>query len=205
MILGRQLDCMLTPLQQAHKQQWLSNSDNLDNVTVWQSVNYTSRTWTKTESGYGQIEKESNGILTGMMMNNMYALGTHTEVVTEHKPLIPIYSSSKKPNQLCVESHRVKLLPFQYNVVLRWERQVNVTYVSWHPEKCKFTQSQIREWCVDERKDAYVNQLIEEGKQWAPVWFLMQPLQIRTLKNWPCFLKLVIKASVRNSCQSMLS
>ena len=45
----------------------------------------------KGESGYGKIKRESNGILTGMMMNKMlYTLGTQTEVVTDQEPLIPI-------------------------------------------------------------------------------------------------------------------
>ena len=108
-------------------------------------------------------ERESNGILTGMMMNKMYTLGTHTEVVTDHEPLIPIYSSSKKPNQLRVDSHRVKLLPFQYNVVFEPGKTSPCDYGSRHPEEYEFTQSQIEEWCVDEGKDVYVNRLIEEN------------------------------------------
>ena len=84
---------------------------------TWRPVNHTSRPWTPAEAGYGQIERESNGILTGMLMNRMYTLGTHVEVVTDHEPLIPIYSSSQKPTQIRVNSHCTKLLPFDYNVV----------------------------------------------------------------------------------------
>ena len=83
---------------------------------VWRPVNHTSKAWTKVESEYGQFERESNGILTGMIINKMFTLGTHIEVATDHEPLIPIYSSSKKPNQLRVDSHRKKLLSFIYAV-----------------------------------------------------------------------------------------
>ena len=83
----------------------------------WRPVNHTSRVWTAAEAGYGQIERESNGILSGMLMNKMYALGTHVEVVCDHEPLIHIYNSTQKPKQLRVNSHRTKLLPFNYNVV----------------------------------------------------------------------------------------
>ena len=47
---------------------------------------------TPAESGYGQVERESNGILTGMHMNKMCTLGTHVQVVTDHQPLIPSLS-----------------------------------------------------------------------------------------------------------------
>ena len=47
-------------------------------------------------------------------MNKMYTLGTKVEVVTDHEPLIPIYNSAQKPKQLRVNSHRIKLLPFEY-------------------------------------------------------------------------------------------
>ena len=43
---------------------------------VWRPVNHTSRKWTPAEAGYGQIEREGNGIQTGMHMNRMYTLGT---------------------------------------------------------------------------------------------------------------------------------
>ena len=46
------------------------------NNDVWRPVNHTSKAWTPAEAGYGQIERESNGILTGMHMNKMYTLGT---------------------------------------------------------------------------------------------------------------------------------
>ena len=37
-----------------------------ENELVWRPSNHTSRAWTPTEANYGQIERESNGILTGM-------------------------------------------------------------------------------------------------------------------------------------------
>ena len=73
---------------------------------VWRPVNHTSRSWTATEAGYGQVERESsNGILTGMHMNKMYVLRTHTEAVTDHKPLLPLYSSQSKSKQPRVDRH----------------------------------------------------------------------------------------------------
>ena len=78
---------------------------------LWHPVHHTSRSWTAAEAGYSQIEGESNGTLTGMLMNKMYTLGTMTEVVTDHKPLVNIYNDPGKPKQLCLDRHRTKLLP----------------------------------------------------------------------------------------------
>ena len=82
----------------------------------WKPVNHTSGAWTKAEAGYGQIERESNGILTGMTINKMYKLGMHVEVVTDHKPLIPLplYNNPTRPRNLRVDRHRTKLLPYIY-------------------------------------------------------------------------------------------
>lgn len=58
-------------------------------IEHWRPVNLTCRAWTSAEAGYGQIGRESNGILTGMYMNRMYTLGTYTKVITDHRPLEP--------------------------------------------------------------------------------------------------------------------
>ena len=80
-------------------------------------MNHTSCSWTATEAGYGQVEQESNGILTGIHMNKMYVLGTHTEVVNDHKPLLPLYNSPSKPKQPHVDRHRTLLLALEYTVI----------------------------------------------------------------------------------------
>ena len=80
-------------------------------------VNHTSRSWTTAEAGYSQIEQESNGILTVMLMNKMYTLGTMIEVVTDHKTLVTIYNDPGKPKQLHLDRHCTKLLPYQYHVI----------------------------------------------------------------------------------------
>ena len=66
----------------------------------WRPVNNTSRSWTSAEARYGQIEQESNGIITGMYIGQMYTLGTLTEVVTDHEPFIHIYNDPRRPKQL---------------------------------------------------------------------------------------------------------
>ena len=89
----------------------------VDGEEHWRPVNHTSQPWTPKEAGYSQIERESNGVMTGMYMNKMYTMGAEVEVVTDHKPLIPIYNEQAKPKQLRVNNHKTKLLPFNYNMI----------------------------------------------------------------------------------------
>ena len=127
-------------------------------------MNHTSRAWTTAEAGYGQIERESNGILTGMYMNKMYTLGTHVEVVTDHQPLVSVYNQSSKPKQLRVDRHRTKLLPFQYTVIYEPGSKTPCDYGSRHPpKKVDFDDNEIADWCIETGTDIYVNRFIEDN------------------------------------------
>ena len=101
---------------------------------LWHPVHHTSRSWTAAEAGYSQIEGESNGTLTGMLMNKMYTLGTMTEVVTDHKPLVNIYNDPGKPKQLRLDRLRRKLLPYQYHVIYEPGSKTPCDYGSRHPQ-----------------------------------------------------------------------
>ena len=135
----------------------------INSEKFWRPVNHTSRACTPAESGYGQVESESNEILTGMHMNKMYTLGTHVKVVTDHQPLIAIYNSPNKPKQLRIDCHRTKLLPFQYDVVYEPGKETPCDYGSRHPpERSKFNEQQIKEWCLVSGTDIYINRILEE-------------------------------------------
>ena len=96
-------------------------------------------------------------------MKKMYTLGTKVEVVTDHEPLIPIYNSAQKPKQLRVNSHRIKLLPFEYHLTYEPGKTTPCDYGSRHPEQHSFTDEKIKEWCIDEGNDINVNRMIEES------------------------------------------
>ena len=134
----------------------------------WSQVEYKivcfiSWTWAPAESGYSQVERESNDILTGMYMNKMYTLGAHVQVVTDHQSLIPIYNSPNKPEQLCIDQHRTKLLPFQYDVAYEPGKETPCDYGSRHPSECaKCNEQQVEEWCIETRTYIYVNRILEE-------------------------------------------
>ena len=128
---------------------------------VWRPVNHTSRKWTPAEAGYGQIERESNGIQTGMHMNRMYTLGTEVEIVTDHEPLLDAYQRPK-PKQLRIDRHRTKLFGFDYTLTYEPGKTSPCDYGSRHPPATQFTAEQIDDWSVEEGDEIYVNRIIEE-------------------------------------------
>ena len=158
----------------------VAQQHNLDNELVWRPVNHTSRCWTPVEARYGQIEQENNGILTGMLMNKMFTLGTQVEVVTDHEPLLPIYSASARPKQLRVDRHRTKLLPFDFNVVHEPGATSPCDYGSRHPTAHTLTNKEIDEWAVETGTEIYVNRVIEDT---LPQAISMSELQEATAQD----------------------
>ena len=75
-----------------------------------------ARAWTDCEKRYLQIEKESNALLTGITSNKTYLLGVDFEAVVDHKPLLPLYNSPKRPKQMRVDRHRMKLAGYRFHV-----------------------------------------------------------------------------------------
>ena len=138
----------------------LAQRHTIDGEDFWRPVNHTSRSWTPVESRYSQIERESNGILTGMCMNKMYTLGTKVEVVTDHKPLLPIYSKSSRPRQLRVDRHRMKLLPYNYTVTYEPGTKSPCDYGSRHTPTLELNSDLVEEWNVELGTEVLVNRII---------------------------------------------
>jgi hypothetical protein len=65
----------------------------------WRPVAHTARAWTDCEKRYSQIEKESKALLTGITSNKTYLLGFDFEAVVDHKPLLPLYNSPRRPSR----------------------------------------------------------------------------------------------------------
>ena len=137
----------------------------VDDSDVWRPVNHMSRPWTPEESRYGQIERESNGIQSGMHMNRMYTTGTHVEIVTDHKPLVQIYdvANPSKDYQPRVERHRNKIAPFDYHVIYEPGSQGPCDYGSRHPPvMTEFTSQQIDDWSIESDDEIIVNRIVED-------------------------------------------
>ena len=56
----------------------------------WRPVAHMARSWSEVEARYGQVERESNGVLHSITSNKMYVLGQEFVCVVDHKPLLPL-------------------------------------------------------------------------------------------------------------------
>ena len=61
-------------------------------------VHFASKTLTKTEQSYSQIEKEAHAVLWGCKRFHLYLYGTSFTVLTDHKPLEILYTHKGKPS-----------------------------------------------------------------------------------------------------------
>ena len=86
---------------------------------TWRAVTHHSRTFSKPEKNYSQIEAESLGVLFGITRNRLYLYGLpHFEVETDHKPLVTLYSETRKNCPPRIERHKLNLQG--YNFKLTW-------------------------------------------------------------------------------------
>ena len=96
-------------------------------------------------------------------MNKMYTLGTHVEVVTDHKPLIPLYNNPTRPRNLRVDRHRTKLLPYRYTVIYEAGESSPCDYGSRHPPDHSPTKQDEEDWSIEDDTDIHVNRIITDS------------------------------------------
>ena len=130
----------------------------------WRPVAHTARAWTDPERRYSQIEKESNALLTGIASNKMYLLGVPFEAVVDHKPLLPLYNSPRRPKQMRIDRHRMKLAAYNFKVVHMAGDKIPCDYGSRTgcPKTKKYTKQEKEELEVEYDTEIYVNRVVEE-------------------------------------------
>ena len=82
----------------------------------WKPVTYASRSMTETEQRYAQIEKEALATTWACEKFSNYLLGSHFEIETDHKPLIPLLSSKHLDVPPRVLRFQLRLAWFNYSI-----------------------------------------------------------------------------------------
>ena len=96
-------------------------------------------------------------------MNLMYTLKTHVEVVTDHKPIIPVYNDPRKSKQLRVDRHCTKLLPFCYSITYEPGNQTPCDSGYRQPlSRGDLTETEKSLWAVEDESEILVNRVIED-------------------------------------------
>lgn len=117
------LGCMLT-------QKEFYKDGKSPNVRV---VAYASRALSDVESRYSQIEREALAVCWGIEHFHLYLFGLKFTVVTDHKPLVSIFSSVTAKPSARIERWCLRLQQYTFNVVYRAGANNPADYMSRHP------------------------------------------------------------------------
>lgn len=82
-------------------------------------IAYSSRTLNNAERNYAQIEKEGSSVIFGLSKFNQYLFGKEFILVTDHKPLLTIFSPNKGIPQFSANRLRrwaIILSNYQYKI-----------------------------------------------------------------------------------------
>ena len=90
-------------------------------------VAYTSQMLLATEKNYNQIDNKGLGIISGVKIFHQYLLGRNFRIVTDHKPLASLFSSTRPiPNSLPPRIIRWSLLMSSYDYSIMYKPGTNI-------------------------------------------------------------------------------
>ena len=138
--------------------------DHPEKGEQWRPVAHTAQAWTDCEKQYSQIKKESNALLTGVSSNKTYLLGLNFKAVVEHKPLLPLYNNPKRPKQMRVDRHRMKLAGYSFSVSHISGEKNPCDYVfcaGCSPQK-EHSEQERKDKAVEDDLDINVNRVVED-------------------------------------------
>ena len=100
---------------------------------TWWPINHTSRSLSKTEISYPQIDRESLAQSWGMTQNRYYLVGREFTTYTDHRPLLPLYNHSKKAAPR-IEKHILRVQDLNFHMKFMAGKSNPSDWYSRHPE-----------------------------------------------------------------------
>ena len=79
-------------------------------------IAYSSRTLTPTEQNYSQLEWECLAIVHACEKFTVYILGGHFEIITDHKPLVHLFTNAQLRMPLQIERWSLRLHEFDFTI-----------------------------------------------------------------------------------------
>ena len=135
----------------------------------WRPVAHSARAWTDPEKRYSQIEKESNALHSGIVSNKMYLLGKPFKAMVDHQPLLPLYNTPKRPKQMRVDRHCMKLAAYTFDVEHIPGAKMPCDYGSRRgcPPSREYTEEEAEELGVELNDEIFVNRVVDEQLPYA--------------------------------------
>ena len=96
-------------------------------------ISYASRALSDVESRYSQTEREALAIAWSCSYFRLYIYGRPVEVITDHRPLVPIFNNPQSKLPPCIERWLMKLQ--DYNITVKYAPGSTnpADYMSRHP------------------------------------------------------------------------
>ncbi len=83
-------------------------------------ISFASRTLTKAEQNYSQLDREGLSVMYGLRKFHKYVYGRHFQIVTDHKPLVSLFNEHNPVPQMTsprVQRWAVLLRAYDYTIV----------------------------------------------------------------------------------------
>ena len=140
-------------------------------------VAYARRALTDTESRYTQIEREALAVRWACRHFHLYLCGHTFRVVTDHKPLVPLFTGTARNGPPRIERWAVQLQPYAFDIVYRLGANNPADYLSRHPPD---TPSDKLLDEIDEGAEGFILMITNEA---CPKSLSLQELQEATAKD----------------------
>ena len=96
-------------------------------------VALASRSLTDVEQRYSQTEREALAVTWSILHYHLYIYGSSVTVVTDHKPLLPLFNNSTSKPTMRIERWVMRLQEYDYNLIYRPGKLNPADYMSRHP------------------------------------------------------------------------
>ena len=121
-------------------------------------VAYASRSLTPTEQRYSQTEREALAITWACLHFHLYVFGSRFTVLTDHKPLVPIFNKRTSTPPARIEKWLMRLQMYDMTIQYRPGSDNPADYMSRHPSTTSGTSSK-----EESMAEEFVNMIITDS------------------------------------------